>query len=81
LVEKKQKLKPILSYALQVINGLTSNIKEVAEPTRSRYNQRDSNKVRNYFYFAGSESGLEFAAPAFDKDQQSTSIGKTTWPF
>jgi hypothetical protein len=81
LLEKKRKLKAILSYALQVINGLTSNIKEIREPTRSGYNQIESSKVKNYFSFAGSESGLEFSAPQFEKDQPTCPIGKTTWPF
>lgn len=67
-------------FALQVINGLTCNIKEVGEPTRPKFNQRDSNKVRSYFYFAGPESGLEFSCP-LDKESKSPSIGKTAWPF
>lgn len=65
LVEKRDKLKSILSYALQVVNGLTVNVKEVVEPSRTRYAQGDANKVRNYFFFSGSESGLEFNA-AYD---------------
>lgn len=52
--EKEEKMKSILSYALCLISGLTSNRKEILHPQKSF----ETTKIRNYFYFNGSESGL-----------------------